>query len=82
MVDIRLEIDEGIDRQDLTRLRKRFLAVNHDRLQRAHLVMSSRQQLVLRLLPLLLPSMETDLCCWIISLWTRDAGAGASVPGR
>lgn len=54
MVDIRLEIEEGIDRQDLTRLRKRFLSVNHDRLQRANLILSSRQQQVLRLLPLLL----------------------------
>ncbi len=54
MVDIRLDIDDGIDRQDLTRLRKRFLTVNHDRLQRANLILSSRQQLVLRLLPLLL----------------------------
>lgn len=54
MVDIRLDIDDGIDRQDLTRLRKRFLTVNHDRLQRAHLILSSRQQSVLRLLPLLL----------------------------
>lgn len=54
MVDIRLDIDDGIDRQDLTRLRKRFLSVNHDRLQRANHVLSSRQQLLLRLLPLLL----------------------------
>ena len=54
MVDIRLDIDDGIDRQDLTRLRKRFLSINHDRLQRANLILSSRQQLVLRLLPLLL----------------------------
>lgn len=54
MVDIRLVIDDGIDRKDLTRLRKRFLSINHDRLQRANLILSSRQQLVLRLLPLLL----------------------------
>lgn len=54
MVEIRLDIDEGIDRKDLKLLRERFLSVNHDRLQRANLVLSSRQQTVLRLLPLLL----------------------------
>ena len=42
MVDIRLEIEEGIDRQDLTRLRKRFLSVNHDRLPLANLILTSR----------------------------------------
>ncbi len=31
MGDIRLDIDKGIDRQDLSRLRERFLNVNHDR---------------------------------------------------
>lgn len=78
MVDIRLEIDEGIDRQDLTRLRKRFLAVNHDRLQRAHLVMSSRQQLVLRLLPLLLHVNHPLLPGYVSS--TTPAGLSNFVP--
>lgn len=54
MVEICLNIDEGIDRKDLNRLRDRFLKLNHDRLQRAHLSQSARQQLVLRLMPLLL----------------------------
>lgn len=54
MVEIRLNIDEGIDRKDLKALRERFLSVNHDRLQRANLILSTRQQTVLRLLPLLL----------------------------
>lgn len=54
MVEIRLNIEEGIDRKDLLLLRERFLSVNHDRLQRANLVLSSRQQTVSRLLPLLL----------------------------
>ena len=54
MVEIRLNIEEVIDRKDLLLLRERFLSVNHDRLQRANLVLSSRQQTVSRLLPLLL----------------------------
>lgn len=54
MVEIRLEIEEGIDRKDLSRLRNRFLSVNRDRLQRANLTQSTRQQFVLRLMPLLL----------------------------
>ncbi|WP_374439473.1 class I adenylate cyclase [Pseudomonas panipatensis] len=52
--EIRPDIDDGIDRKVLARLRKRFLAVNQGRLQRAMEALSSRQQLVLRLLPLLL----------------------------
>ena len=44
MVEIRLNIDEGIDRKDLKALRERFLSVNHDRLQRANLILSTRQQ--------------------------------------
>ena len=54
MVEIRLDIDDGIDRQDLSRLRNRFLSVNRDRLLRANLKQSTRQQFVLRLIPLLL----------------------------
>lgn len=54
MVDICLKIDEGIDRKDLSRLRNRFLSVNRDRLLRANLTQSTRQQFVLRLIPLLL----------------------------
>lgn len=54
MVEIRLDSDTGIDDQDLYRVRQRFLSVNHDRLQRAYLVLSQHQQSVLRLLPLLL----------------------------
>lgn len=54
MVEIRLDSDAGIDDQDLYRVRQRFLSVNHDRLQRAYLVLSQHQQSVLRLLPLLL----------------------------
>ena len=54
MVEICLKIDEGIDRKDLSRLRNRFLSVNRDRLLRANLKQSTRQQFVLRLIPLLL----------------------------
>ena len=51
--EIRPDIDDGIDRKTLARLRQRFLAVNQGRLERATAALSSRQQLVLRLLPLL-----------------------------
>lgn len=50
---IHLDIDEGIDRKELARLRGRFLSLNQTRLQRASSALSTRQQLVLRLLPLL-----------------------------
>jgi len=46
-------LEEGIDRKVLATLRARFLAVNSARLERALLGMSSRQQQVLKLLPLL-----------------------------
>src|SRR3990167_6075417 len=51
--EIRPDIDEGIDRKVLVQLRARFLKVNDGRLQRAMQALSTRQQLVLRLLPLL-----------------------------
>ncbi|MCP8466889.1 class I adenylate cyclase [Pseudomonas sp. ZM23] len=51
--EIRPDIDDGIDRKVLAQLRQRFLKINAGRLQRASEALSSRQQLVLRLLPLL-----------------------------
>lgn len=54
MVQIRLEIEEGVDRKDLTRIRERFLHLNQVRLERAMQALSARQQQVLRMLPLLL----------------------------
>ncbi|PAU56090.1 class I adenylate cyclase [Pseudomonas indica] len=51
--EIRPDIDEGIDRKVLSQLRTRFLKVNDGRLERAMRALSTRQQLVLRLLPLL-----------------------------
>lgn len=48
-----LDLDDGIDRKVLGQLRQRFLAVNAGRLQRARQALSSRQERVLRLLPLL-----------------------------
>ena len=51
--EIRPDIDEGIDRKVLTLLRARFLKLNQGRLQRAMQALSTRQQLVLKLLPLL-----------------------------
>ncbi|MCQ4296125.1 class I adenylate cyclase [Pseudomonas stutzeri] len=46
-------LEEGIDRKVLATLRARFLAVNSARLERTLQAMSTRQQQVLRLLPLL-----------------------------
>lgn len=54
MVEVGLNIDDGIDRKELSRLRERFLSVNHKRLQRVHLALTPPQQSVLRLLPLFL----------------------------
>lgn len=51
--EIRPDINDGIDRKVLTQLRARFLKVNEGRLQRATQALSTRQQLVLKLLPLL-----------------------------
>ncbi|SHL28554.1 class I adenylate cyclase [Phytopseudomonas punonensis] len=50
---LRPDIDDGIDRKVLTQLRARFLRINHGRRQRAMQALSSRQQRVLTLLPLL-----------------------------
>ena len=52
--EIRPDIDDGIDRKVLAQLRARFLQINQGRLQRAMQGLSTRQQLVLKLLPLLL----------------------------
>jgi adenylate cyclase, class 1 len=51
--EIRPDLDEGIDRKVLATLRARFLHINQGRLERAMEGLSSRQQLVLTLLPLL-----------------------------
>jgi adenylate cyclase class 1 len=51
--EIRPDIDDGIDRKMLTQLRARFLKINQGRLQRTMQALSTRQQLVLKLLPLL-----------------------------
>ncbi|HSX71936.1 MAG TPA: adenylate cyclase, partial [Pseudomonas sp.] len=51
--EIRPDINEGIDRKVLAQLRARFLKVNGGRLGRAMQALSTRQQLVLKLLPLL-----------------------------
>ncbi|WP_263143942.1 class I adenylate cyclase [Pseudomonas sp. RIT-PI-AD] len=51
--EIRPDIDDGIDRKQLAQLRARFLKVNAGRLQRTFQALSTRQQLVLKLLPLL-----------------------------
>ncbi|UCJ18049.1 class I adenylate cyclase [Pseudomonas sp. MM211] len=50
---LRPDIDDGIDRKVLTQLRARFMRINHGRQERAMQALSSRQQRVLTLLPLL-----------------------------
>jgi adenylate cyclase class 1 len=51
--EIRPDLDQGIDRKLLAVLRARFLQLNQGRLQRAQQGLSTRQQQVLTLLPLL-----------------------------
>ncbi|WP_263261856.1 class I adenylate cyclase [Pseudomonas sp. RIT-PI-S] len=51
--EIRPDLGAGIDRKVLAQLRQRFLTVNQGRLERATEGFASRQQSVLRLLPLL-----------------------------
>lgn len=51
--EIRPDLEEGIDRKVLGQLRARFLKVNQGRLERAREGFSTRQQLVMKLLPLL-----------------------------
>ncbi len=46
-------IDQGIDRKDLNRLKKRFLEINQHRLERTLDALLDRQQLFVELLPLL-----------------------------
>ncbi|QIH11692.1 MULTISPECIES: class I adenylate cyclase [unclassified Pseudomonas] len=50
--EIRPDLDEGIDRKVLSKLRARFLTLNEGRMTRAMEGLSARQQLVLNLLPL------------------------------
>ncbi len=51
--EIQPQIAEGIDRKALTTLRKRFMGINHSRLQRVLQALPSRQYNVLQLIPLL-----------------------------
>lgn len=46
-------IDQGLDRQNLMTVRKRFLAINQNRLTRLRNALGDRQQMVLDALPLL-----------------------------
>lgn len=46
-------IDDGLDRQNIAILNKRFMAVNEDRLERMRGALSDRQQLFMDVLPLL-----------------------------
>jgi adenylate cyclase class 1 len=46
-------IEEGLDRQNLVTLRRRFLSINQDRLERMRGALSDRQQLFMDALPIL-----------------------------
>lgn len=46
-------IDDSLDRQNLTLLRKRFLQINHDRLLRTRMALTHQQEMLLDGLPLL-----------------------------
>lgn len=52
-VEVASSIDEGVDRKTLKTLKKRFLQVNAERLERARLSLGPRPQQFLDLLPLL-----------------------------
>jgi len=80
--EIRPDLDQGIDRKVLGQLRARFLKVSAGRLQRALQGMSTRQQLVLKLLPLffhvnhpLLPGYVSGLTPAGISAFEPDDDA-------
>ena len=68
-------LEDGIDRKVLATLRARFLAVNAERFERALQGMSTRQQLVLRLLPLLFHVNHPSLPGYVSGL------APAGLPG-
>ncbi|TBU97002.1 class I adenylate cyclase [Phytopseudomonas dryadis] len=80
-LEIRPDIDDGIDRKVLSQLRARFIKINHGRLARAMLALSPRQQLALKLLPLLfhvnhplLPGYVSGLTPAGLSGFEPDAG--------
>ncbi len=50
---INADLDDGLDRKDLRRLKDRFLAINLERLQRTREALGSRKECVLDVLPLL-----------------------------
>lgn len=75
-------IEEGLDRQQLVQLQKRFLQINRERLARAAQSLSSRDNLLLDLLPLLFHVNHPSLPGFIryetpcgVSGYQPDAGA-------
>lgn len=77
--EIRPDLDEGIDRKVLATLRARFLHINQCRLERAMEGLSSRQQLVLTLLPLLFHVNHPLLPGYVSG--TTPAGVAGFEPG-
>jgi adenylate cyclase class 1 len=78
--EIRPDIDDGIDRKVLAQLRARFLKVNDGRLARTMQALSTRQQLVLKLLPLLFHVNHPLLPGYVSG--TTPAGVAAFEPGE
>jgi len=77
--EIRPDLDEGIDRKVLATLRARFLQLNQGRLQRAREGLSTRQQQVLTLLPLLFHVNHPLLPGYVSS--STPAGVAGFEPG-
>jgi len=72
--EIRPDLDEGIDRKVLATLRARFLTLNQGRLQRAMEGLSTRQQQVLTLLPLLaFSSVRSSAFMWTARFSASEA---------
>ena len=84
--EIRPNLDEGVDREVLAKLRARFMKLNAGRMARALEGLSGRQQLTLKLLPLLfhvnhplLPGYVSGATPAGISRYEPDAEALAEV---
>nr|WP_314480068.1 class I adenylate cyclase [uncultured Pseudomonas sp.] len=70
--EIQLDLDNGIDRKLLATLRERYLQINAGRLQRAMTGLSTRQQQVLAVLPVLFHVNHPSLPGYVTS--TTPAG--------
>lgn len=77
--EIRPDLEQGIDRKELAKLRARFLHLNQGRLERAREGLSTRQQQVLTALPLLFHVNHPVLPGYVSG--TTPAGVSGFEPG-